>query len=116
MPAEGAIKMLAVLRKQGDEAKIFEGEARPDRAPNERVCTLGASGLPDAGGDDRDVGRLVGVGQQCADQLPGVRRVGEQLERVTTIEVPDLVGVDHVPAAELTGGEEIVDGGECRAT
>jgi len=101
--------MLGEIDREFESRKL---EARTDGAPHQRILTQTARRLPDAGRNDSHRPRIRGDGMQyLAIQLVRCWIVGQQLERRATIEVPDLIGIDDVPATELSLFEQIIDRG-----
>src|SRR5690606_35139336 len=88
-------------------------EARAHRTPDEGEGAGGAGGLPGTGGDDVYRAHSVGWVSQKVSIDPGEVAIHtEQLQRLTFVEVPGLVGGHAVPPAHVAGGKQEVDGGE----
>src|SRR5687767_10627253 len=72
--------------------------------------------LPGARGNGGD-GQMIAL-DRAEDRAPAMREIGadpEELEVSTLEKGPHLVGVDPMPPAVLSAGEEEEDGGESRA-
>lgn len=100
----------------GDVRRILErAEAAPfvarrDRAADQRVLAERAGALPASGRDDE---HRCAVGIDGAEAMAGqpvvARVVAQQLQRLALVPVPEFVGIDGMPAADLAGGEQVVD-------
>jgi hypothetical protein len=103
-------EMVCVIRQFGHEPKTRELEPGSDAAANQRIVTECAGCLPSSrrnGG-----GRLaLGAGRRedAADERPSRWLVSEQLQRRAGIKMPDLIGIDGVPAAAFLALKQVVN-------
>ncbi len=107
MFAEDAIEMRDVRGQRRYQAKIFKGESGGDRAADQRIRAKRTRCLPNASWHSRNV--LPRTAKLMTNEFPRCRNVGKEVERFAAVEVPDLVRLDDVPAAELAGSEKVMN-------
>src|SRR5512145_3237405 len=96
------------LRIVDREREIRELESRPYRTRDEGVGTRGAPRLPRPGGDDSGGPRLASDGPEPNAPQPALIEQ-HQLDCVSFVIVPHLVGHDAVPPAVFAGRQQEVD-------
>ena len=98
-----------------EQTEVGEVEAGTDRARHQREGAGRPRRLPVAGGHGE--GSRVPIARAAERDLVRAqrRRVHtDQGERIALVECPELVRRHRVPAAQLTGRKQEVDGGESR--
>jgi hypothetical protein len=98
----------------GNKGKVIEVKPRTNGTAHEGIVADRFRGLPNPRGNDRHM--LTGVAAELmASELMVVGIVGDEFEGLATIEMPNFIGFDDMPTADLSGGEEVVNGGEGRS-
>ena len=107
---------LGLIRPLVEHLEVREVESRPYCAPDQRVRPGRASGLPATRPDHVDgPPAVVNAPEHVPGDFAEARISAPQLERIALVVVPRLVGRDTVPAADLAGDEEKVDGRQRRS-
>jgi hypothetical protein len=114
MVRETSYKVVDMIGKVCNKGKIVEVETRTDGAAYEGIVADRSSGLPNPRGHDRHMLTSVAA-QLMASELVVVGIVGDEFEGLAAIEMPNFIGFDDMPTANLSSGQQIVNGSESRS-
>jgi hypothetical protein len=97
-----------------NKGEVIEIETGTDGTAHEGIVTDRFSCLPNSRRNDRHM--LTGVAAELmASELMLFGIVGDEFESLAAIEMPNFIGFDDMPTAHLSGGKQIVNGGESRS-
>jgi hypothetical protein len=106
--------VIEVIGNIGNKGEVIEIKTGTNGAAYEGIVADRSSCLPNPRGHDRDMLTSVAA-QLMASELVVVGIVGNEFESLATIEMPNLIRFDDMPTADLSGGKQIVNGGESRS-
>jgi hypothetical protein len=107
-------EVVEVISYIGDKGEVIEVKTGANGAAYEGIVADRFSGLPNSRRDDRHM--LTGIAAELiASELVLVGIVGNEFEGLATIEMPNLIGFDDMPTADLSGGKQVVNGGKGRS-